>query len=80
MGQLSNGLANSPVMPNSNNDFAYGNQQQRQSAADINTATPRTNGTNKAVPGYGEQNGIIQEQDEHGGRKRSFWAALCCRG
>ncbi|EKM58226.1 uncharacterized protein PHACADRAFT_252393 [Phanerochaete carnosa HHB-10118-sp] len=80
MGQLSNGHANSPVLPTAANDFVYGNQSQRQSAADMNTATPRTNGTNKAVPAFGEQSAIIQEQDEHGGRKRSFWAALCCRG
>ena len=82
MGQLSNGHANSPIMPNSS-DFMYGGQQ-RQANGDMATATSRSNGaitnTNKNVNVYGEQNGATPDQDEHGGRKRSFWAALCCRG
>ena len=84
MGQLSNGHANSPVMPNSS-DFTYGGQQgQRQMNGDM--AAPRANGMgtnvnkNVGVNVYGEQNGTLPEQDEHGGKKRSFWAALCCRG
>lgn len=80
MGQLSNGHANSPVMPNSS-EFMYGGQQQRQANGDMATTPSRANGmsANKAANGYGEQNAMA-DQDGHGeGRKKSFWAAFCCR-
>jgi casein kinase 1 len=83
MGQLGNGHANSPVMPNTS-DFMYGGQAgQRQSNGDIALPAPRANGAGvnvtKGVNVYGEQTGAGLDQDEHGGRKKSFWAALCCR-
>lgn len=80
-----NGNGSSPVMPPTSN-YQYGAQPSasRQSGFDTHTPTngsrPQANG-NKGMYMYENQQmprGV--DQDEHGdGKKKGFFAALCCR-
>ncbi|KZT02581.1 kinase-like protein [Laetiporus sulphureus 93-53] len=83
----------SPNVPNvaTNSDsFVYGQQQQpaktgTTSREGTTAGANREMATGSGTRGMGmydrEQMARVGEPDEHGhGRKKSFWAALCCRG